>query len=363
MKVPLIDLHAQFQTIEDEIRAAINSVLDRQKFILDEEVSGLEQEIAALTGTRFAVGCASGTDALLLSLLAAGVEPGDEVITTAYSFFATAGMISWLDAKPVFVDIDPVTFNMRTDQIRSKITPRTKSIIAVHLFGQCCEMESILSHGLPVIEDAAQAIGSSRNGKQAGSTGFTGCFSFFPTKNLGGYGDGGMIVTNDESTAQKIKSLRAHGQEGHRYHHQFIGTNSRLDEMQAAVLRVKLQHLEKWNSMRTQNATYYSEHLRHLPLRLPTIQKNNTGNFHQYVIQCAPRDALKDFLAQREIGTAIYYPIILPLQPCFSYLGSRKGDFPDAEKCAETSLALPIFAELKTEQLQFVVESISSFFQ
>jgi dTDP-4-amino-4,6-dideoxygalactose transaminase len=363
MKVPLIDLQAQYRTIQEEIRQALEAVLQRQKFILGEEVRGLENEIAEWTGSRFAVGCASGTDALLLSLLALQIGSGDEVITTSYSFFATAGMISWVKAKPVFVDIDPDTFNLRTDQIASRITPRTKAILAVHLFGQCCPMEELTQFHLPVIEDAAQAIGSTRHSKQAGSFGISGCFSFFPTKNLGAYGDGGMIVTQDEDFAHKLRVLRSHGQETQRYHHERIGTNSRLDEIQAAVLRVKLKKLKQWNEKRRQNAAYYNEHLRNLPFRLPVIEQDNLSNFHQYVIQTDQRDALKNYLTENGIGTAIYYPIALPLQPCFSELGHKSGDFPNAERCSVTSLALPIHAELTQQQLEFVADKVFRFFQ
>ncbi|MGH9857214.1 MAG: DegT/DnrJ/EryC1/StrS family aminotransferase, partial [Acidobacteriota bacterium] len=316
-----------------------------------------------LTNSRAAIGCASGSDALLLSLVGLGIGPGDEVITTAYSFFATVGMIAWLGATPVFVDIHSETFNLRADQIASKITQRTKAIIAVDLFGQCCAVEKLTGYGLPVIEDAAQAIGSTRNGKPAGSMGLCGCFSFFPTKNLGGYGDGGMIVTNDEEFARKLRMLRSHGQDAERYIHRIVGTNSRLDEIQAAVLRVKLKHLAEWNRKRASNAAFYNTHLRDLPVELPVVEDGNVSNFHQYVIKTKDRDRLRQFLSDQGIGTAIHYPVILPLQPCFANLGHKPGDFPDSERCAETSLALPVHAELSTEQLEFVTFSISRFFQ
>ncbi|MCI0414796.1 DegT/DnrJ/EryC1/StrS family aminotransferase [bacterium] len=363
MKVPLIDLQAQFLNLQPEIHQAIESVLASQKFILGEEGRSLESRIAELTQTSFAVGCASGTDALLLSLRAVGIGPGDEVITTAYSFFATGGMISWIGAVPVFVDIDPGTFNLLPEQVGKKITAKTKAILAVHLFGQCCSIEQLLPFNLPVIEDAAQAIGSMRNGKPAGSIGISGCFSFFPTKNLGAYGDGGMIVTSDETLAKKLKMLRAHGQESQRYYHSFIGTNSRLDELQAAVLRVKLKYLQQWNEKRAANAAYYNERLKDLPLEIPVIDAANTSNFHQYVIRSKNRDRLKNYLADQGIGTGIYYPLILPLQPCFSELGYKAGDFPNAEECSATSLALPVYPELTAEQLEFVVHHISHFLQ
>ena len=363
MRVPLIDLQTQFRNLQHEIHQSIESVLTRQKFILDEEVRALEKGIAELTQSNFAIGCASGTDALLLSLRALGIGAGDEVITTAYSFFATGGMISWIGAVPVFVDIDPGTFNLLPAQVANKITAKTKAILAVHLFGQCCAIEQLQQFNLPLIEDAAQAIGSLRNGRPAGSIGISGCFSFFPTKNLGGYGDGGMIVTQDEEFAKKLRMLRTHGQEAQRYHHTLIGTNSRLDELQAAVLRVKLRYLQQWNEKRAANAAYYDEHLKHLPLELPVIDSANTSNFHQYVIQCKNRDRLKSYLADQGIGTGVYYPLILPLKPCFSELGYKAGDFPNAEKCSGSSLALPIYPELTAEQLEFVVQHISHFLQ
>lgn len=366
MNVPLIDLKAQYESIRGEIRQAIDRVLDTQKFILSSEVAGLEKETAEFCKTRFAVGCASGTDALLLSLIALGIEEGDEVLTTAYSFFSTAGMITWLKAKPVFVDIDPQTFNLRSDQIANRITKKTKAIIAVHLFGQCSRMEELSSFDLPLIEDAAQGIGATRNGRLAGSMGATGCLSYFPTKNLGGYGDGGMITTQDPEIAQKLRGLRAHGldsQNPQQYRHSIVGTNSRLDEIQAAVLRVKMKFLGEWNLKRGKNASFYSENLKGLPLQTPVIDSGNTHTFHQYVIKTDARDALKETLAQKGIGSAVYYPIPLPLQPCFSNLGYRPGEFPDAEKCAATSLALPIYPELTTQQLEYVVSGIRTFYQ
>lgn len=363
MNVPLIDLKAQYQTIRGEIRQAIDRVLENQKFILDQEVAGLEKETAEFCSTRFAVGCASGTDALLLSMLALNIREGDEVITTSYSFFSTAGMISWLKAKPVFVDIDPGTFNLRTDEVAGKMTPRTRAIVTVHLFGQCSKMEDLTSLGIPVIEDAAQCIGAIRNGRAAGSMGVTGCFSYFPTKNLGGYGDGGMITTQDEEIAKRLRILRAHGQGSQQYFHHLVGTNSRLDELQAAILRVKMKHLTEWNLKRQKNAALYSENLKDLPLQVPKIDPGNTSTFHQYVIKTDARNALKEALSTKGIGTAIYYPIPLPLQPCFSSLGFKPGDFPNAEKCAATSLALPIYPELTQGQLESVVSGIRTFFQ
>ncbi len=326
-------------------------------------MAGLEKETTEFCSTRFAVACASGTDALLLSMLALNIREGDEVITTSYSFFSTAGMISWLKAKPVFVDIDPGTFNLRTDEVASKVTPRTKAIIAVHLFGQCSKIEDLTRLRIPVIEDAAQCIGAVRNGRPAGSTGVTGCFSYFPTKNLGGYGDGGMIATQNEEIAKRLRILRAHGQDSQQYLHHLVGTNSRLDELQAAILRVKMKHLAEWNSKRQKNADFYSENLKGFPLQVPQIDAGNTSTFHQYVIKTKTRNALKEALSAKGIGTAIYYPVPLPLQPCFSDLGHKPGDFPNAEECAATCLALPIYPELTQGQLESVVSGIRTFFQ
>jgi dTDP-4-amino-4,6-dideoxygalactose transaminase len=363
MQVPLIDLQAQYATIREEIGRAIERVLTRQKFILDTEVEGLEAEIAAECGTGFAIGCASGTDALLLSLLGLDLKEGDEVITTGYSFFSTASMIAWLKAKPVFVDVDPDTFNMNTADVRRCITARTRAIIAVHLFGQCCEIEELKANGLPVIEDAAQAIGSLRDEKPAGSFGITGCFSFFPTKNLGGYGDGGMISTNDEELAARLKMLRTHGQGVRQYLHPLLGTNSRLDELQAAVLRVKLKHLADWNRKRNENAAHYRRELADLPLQLPVIDSRNVSNYHQFVIKTRERDRLKAALTEKGIGTAVYYPVPIPYQPCFDTLGYKPGAFPNAESCAATSLALPVYPELTQPQLEAVTSAIRSFYQ
>jgi dTDP-4-amino-4,6-dideoxygalactose transaminase len=363
MSVPLIDLKTQYKKLQQEIRAAIDRVLEKQQFILGEEGALLEQEIADLCGTRFAIGCASGTDALLLSLLALGIGEGDEVITSSYSFFSTAGMIAWLKARPVFVDIDPDTFLLRSEQVASKITPKTRAIIGVDLFGQCCRNEELAGLGVPLIEDAAQAIGARRNGKSAGSLGVTGCFSFFPTKNLGAYGDGGMVTTNDENIATRIRQLRVHGEGAQKYLHEIVGTNSRLDEIQAAVLRVKLKYLSDWNKQRNENAEYYRSRLSHLPVYLPKNENGNEHTFHQFVIRTGSRDQLRAALTNKGIGSGIYYPVPLPLQPCFADLKHRKGDFPHAENCAGTSLALPVHADLTPEQRETVVTAVRDFFE
>jgi dTDP-4-amino-4,6-dideoxygalactose transaminase len=363
MKVPLIDLKAQYKGIQEEIQDAIQSVLETQKFILDSQVHALEEDLARFCNTKFTIACASGTDAILLSLIALGIEPGDEVITTAYSFFSTAGMIAWIRGRPVFVDVDRHTFNMRPELVGRKITPKTKAILAVHLFGQCCRIEELLKIGPPVIEDAGQAIGAMRNHNPAGSVGITGCFSFFPTKNLGGYGDGGFITTNNPDLAAQLRELRAHGEGSQKYVHDRVGTNSRLDEIQACVIRVKLKHLNKWNELRRRHAAVYSRELANLPIDLPRVDPENTPNFHQYVIQVRERDRLRTELADREIGTGIYYPVPLPLQPCFSHLGYRKEDYPEANQCSENSLALPIYPELTEAQLAHVISSIRSFYK
>jgi dTDP-4-amino-4,6-dideoxygalactose transaminase len=362
MQVPLIDLKAQYNIIRNEIHEAIDAVLESQKFILSDRVKEFENEAARFCETNYAIGCASGTDAVMLSLLAAGIQEGDEVITTSYSFFATAGMIAWVKAKPVFVDIDPATFNMKTDAVKARITNRTRAIVAVHLFGQCARMEDLQDLGFPVIEDACQSIGASRYGRKAGSLGFTGCFSFFPTKNLGGYGDGGMITTHSNDTALKLRQLRGHG-ESSRYHHTSVGTNSRLDELQAAVLSVKFRYLEQWNRKRAEHAEYYDDNLSGLPLRLPRTDTGNHSIHHQYVVLTESRDRLKQFLADRGIGTAIYYPLPLPHQPCFSYLGLKPGQFPGAELCAAQSLALPIYPEMTQQQQEYVASTIRSFYR
>lgn len=362
MNVPFIDLKAQFATIRTEVQEAIHGILETQQFILGPEVAALEQEISLFTHTQHAIGCASGTDALLLCLTALGVGPGDEVITSAYSFFATAGSIAWLGAKPVFLDIDPDTYLMRVEQTESRITTKTKAIVGVHLFGQCCRIEELSRFDIPVIEDAAQAIGAFRDGLPAGSLGKASCFSFFPTKNLGAYGDGGMITTNDDRIAERIRELHAHGEKSPRYHHQTLGINSRLDALQAAVLRVKLRRLNSWNLQRARHARHYIEKLNGLPLILPKIENGNSSNFHQFLIQTDHRDSLQEFLKERQIQTAVYYPVPLPHQPCFTAYGYQQGQFPDAERCSQNSLALPVYPELSAEQLDHVTNSIHDFF-
>ena len=369
MHVPLIDLKAQYQQIKGEILQVLREVCEDQRFILGPQGQKLEQEIAAYLGIAHAVGVASGSDALLLSLMAIGVGPGDEVITTPYTFFATAGAISRLGARPVFVDIEPTAFNIHPDQIEAKLTKCAKAIIPVHLFGQCCEMEPILKLArlkkIKVIEDAAQAMGAIHHGQKAGTIGDLGCFSFFPTKNLGGYGDGGMISTRDGDIARLLRLLRVHGSE-ERYYHLEVGCNSRLDELQAAVLRVKLNYLEQWNSARRELAQRYhrlftdAELLSYL--KLPEAIRGNAHVFHQYVIRAQQRDKLRHYLKEKGVDTEIYYPVPLHLQICYRNLGYREGDFPEAERLAKEVLALPIYPELTDKQQSYVVEQIKSFY-
>ncbi len=372
--VPLLDLKAQYETIKDEVREAIDRVLASQRFILGPEVEAFEEEIAAYSQTKYGIGVSSGTDALLVSLMATGVGPGDEVITTPYTFFATAGSIARLHAKPVFVDIDPLTYNIDPEKIEAAITPRTKAIIPVHLYGQMADMDPIMEiaerHGLYVIEDAAQAIGAEYKGRRAGSVGHLGCFSFFPSKNLGGFGDGGMVVTNDADLAERVRILRVHGAKPKYYHH-VVGGNFRLDAIQAAVLRVKLRHLDEWTAARQRNANRYRELFREAGLlergeaiTLPHDAGWGRHIYNQFVIRVPKRrDELKAYLGENGIGSAVYYPVPLHLQKCFADLGYKAGDFPESEKATHETLALPVYPELSAYQSAVVVDSIRRFFQ
>lgn len=369
MNVPLLDLKAQFRGIKKEVMDAVETTCDEQAFVLGSRVVELEQALASYVGASHAVGVASGSDALLLSLMALGVGQGDEVITVPFTFFATAGAVSRLGAKPVFVDIRPDTFNMDPQQIEQKITDKTKAIIPVHLFGQCAEMNAINAIAkrkkLTVIEDACQAIGAMQNGIKAGALGDTGCFSFFPSKNLGGFGDGGLITTNDAKLNEALAMLRVHGSRV-RYVHEQIGINSRLDALQAAILRVKLNHLDRWTEGRRRNAARYERLFTEARLldrvTLPITQPGNYHVFNQYTIRAQRRDELKDFLKDRGIGTEIYYPIPMHVQDCYRFLGHKKGAFPVSEQAAAEALSLPIFAELTDAQLGHVVESIKAFY-
>ena len=407
MNVPLLDLKSQYESIKPEINAAIAEVCESQKFILGPQVKACEEAIATYCGCTHAVGVSSGTDALLVSLMADGIGPGDEVITTAYSFFATAGCIARLGAKPVFVDIDPVTYNIDPSRLQELITENTKAILPVHLFGQMADMDPIMDiakqHKLVVIEDAAQAIGAEYKGRRAGSIGHYGCFSFFPSKNLGAFGDGGMVVTNDPERADKLRVLRAHGSKP-KYYHKLVGGNFRLDTLQAAIVLAKLKHLDDWTAKRQSNAKRYdavfegsglvSSGLIRLPqtasysmtkdqstkdagrctvpgLRSPVSPSTSTlastsssrHIFNQYVIRVPRRSDLQAFLKEHGVGTEVYYPLPLHLQECFSYLGLKVGDYPESEKAAKETLAIPVYPELSDDQAHYVVDSIKTFYR
>ena len=367
MAVPLLDLKAQYATLRQEIRAAVERVLESQQFILGPEVEALEHEIAAYSACRYGIGVSSGTDALLAALMALDIRPDDEVITSPYTFFASVGSIARLGARPVFVDIDPLTYNLDPARIEAVITPRTRAIIPVHLFGQMADMEPILEvaarRNLFLIEDAAQAIGAEYKGKRAGSLGHCGCFSFFPSKNLGGYGDGGMVTTNDAQLAQRVRQLRSHGEQS-RYEHTRVGGNFRLDALQAAVLRVKLQHLDTWTAARQRNADTYRRLFAFHGLEavsLPVEAPQRRHIYNQFVVQSTHRDALLATLQRQGIGAAIYYPTPLHLQPCFTALGYRRDAFPHSEDAAKRSLALPIYPELSPAMQEEVVQAVVAF--
>lgn len=370
MQVPLLDLKEQNQLLRPEIEAALGRVLDTNAFILGPEVAELEKELAEYCTTRHAIGCASGSDALLLAMMALDVQAGDEVITTPYSFFATVSAVTRLGAIPVFVDIDPQTYNLDVGQVESKITGRTKAIQPVHLYGQCADMKALrevaAEYSIPLVEDAAQAIGAEEDGVRAGAMSDIGCFSFYPSKNLGGMGDGGFMTTNDDDLARKLKALRVHGSE-ERYYHKWVGLNSRLDGFQAAVLRVKLPHLDKWTDRRKANADNYRNLFMDSGLAeqicLPLERENGRHIYNQFVIGIpGRRDELRAFLTEQGIGTDVYYPVSLHLQECFSYLGHKEGDFPESERASRETLALPIFPELRPEQQEYVVQNIGKFF-
>ena len=369
--VPALDLKAQFQAIRDEINRVVRDVIESQHFIMGPEVTGLEGDVARYCGVAHGVGCASGSDALLLPLLALGIGPGDEVITSPYSFFATAGSIWRTGAKPVFADIEPETYNLDPSKIEAAITPRTRAIIPVHLYGQAAAMDSIneiaARHGLTVLEDAAQAIGAAYHGERAGGLGHVAAFSFYPSKNLGGFGDAGMVTTADPDLAKRVARLRVHGMEP-KYHHHEVGFNSRLDALQAAVLRVKLRHLDVWTAGRRAVAARYRELFAEENLNgrvgLPVERPGLFHVYNQFVIRvpAAARDPLRAHLSSQRIGSEIYYPIPLHLQVCFAALGHKPGDFPNAEAAARETLALPMYPELNDEALRHVVASIGRFF-
>ncbi len=377
--VPLLDLRAQYATIREEINEAIMRVMESQYFILGPEVEALEQEVAAYSQCKFGIGMSSGTDALLVALMSIDVKQGDEIITSPYTFFATAGSIARLGAKAVFVDIDPYTFNIEPIAIEAAITKRTKAIIPVHIFGQMADMDAIMDiahkHNLYVIEDAAQAIGSEDKGRRAGTLGHLGCFSFFPSKNLGGIGDGGMVTANDPELAAKVKRLRNHGYRK-KYYNQEIGGNFRLDAIQAAALRVKLPHLDHWTAARQSNANLYrrlfaaaalsspqKQTTDSTPVVVPTALPDYRHIYNQFVIRCQQRNELLAYLKERQIGCEIYYPVALHLQECFVDWGYQPGDFPISERAADETLALPIYPELTESMQEIVVEAIANFYQ
>jgi dTDP-4-amino-4,6-dideoxygalactose transaminase len=368
--VPLLDLKAQYEPLRAEILEAITRVCDSQRFIMGPEVEGLERELESYLGVHHAIGMSSGTDAILAALMALGIGPGDEVITSTYSFFATAGGIARVGAKPVLVDIQPDTFNIDPDATIAAMTPRTRAIVPVHLFGQAADLMPILNActkpGVPVVEDAAQAIGATYWDHAVGSFGAIGCFSFFPSKNLGAFGDAGFVTTNDASLAKQLRLVRNHGMEPKYYHH-LVGGNFRLDAMQAAVLRVKLPHLESWTAGRQRNAARYRLLFENAGLtgcvRLPVEAPNRTHIYNQFVIRVPERDALKAHLDRSGIGTEVYYPVPFHMQKCFESLGHDAGDFPHAEAAAGESLALPIYPELTEAQQAAVVDAVKSFYR
>jgi len=361
-QVPMLDLQAQYRPIRDAIIDAVTRVCDSQRFIMGPEVEGMERDLAAYLGVTHAVGVSSGTDAILLAMMALGIGPGDEVITSTYSFFATAGCVARIGATPVFVDIDPVTYNIDSAATAAAVTSRTRAIIPVHLYGQSADLDPLLEiatrAGVPLIEDAAQAIGATYKGRMVGGVGRVGCFSFFPSKNLGAFGDGGLVTTNDDALAASLRRLRVHGAD-RQYYHQVIGGNFRLDALQAAVLRVKLPHLAGWTEARRRNAARYDELFAEAGLTgrvtLPVAAPDRRHIFNQYVIRVPQRDAVKAHLESRHVGCAIYYPVPFHEQACFAYLGYRTGQFPQAELAARETLALPIYGELTAEQQRYVV--------
>ena len=391
--VPLLDLKAQYASIRGEVREAIDRVAESQHFILGPEVEALEREVAAYSSCVYGVGVSSGSDALLVALMAIDLKPGDEVITTPYTFFATAGAVARLGAKSVFVDVDPLTYNIEPAALEAAVTERTRAIIPVHLYGQMADMEPIMEvarrHNLTVIEDAAQAIGSEYKGRRAGSIGHFGCFSFFPSKNLGGFGDGGMVTANDPGLADRVKLLRNHGYRP-KYYNKVVGGNFRLDAIQAAILRVKLKHLDAWTAARQRNAARYRDLFEEAELSvapeslarsqhgadagkaspladvagvvLPTEAPERRHIYNQFVIRSGRRDDLMAFLKARKIGTEIYYPVPMHLQECFANLGHRAGDFPESERAAAETLALPIYPELTDEMMATVVEAVADFY-
>jgi len=366
MLVPILDLKAQFATIRDEVMQAIAEVCETQQLCLGPAVEEFEKQIAAYCGSKHAIGVSSGSDALLVSLMALEIGPGDEVITTPFTFFATAGAIARLGAKCVFADVDEDSFNIDPALIQEKITEKTRAILPVHLFGQIARMKPILEmaahHNLAVVEDACQSIGATQNGTKAGNFGQLGCFSFYPTKNLGAFGDAGLVVTNDDKLAERVRLLRTHGAKD-KYFYERIGGNFRLDAIQAAVLSVKLKYLDRWSEQRRQNAALYDGLFAGSVVKTPKIDANNVSIFHQYTIRVPDRNKLRRFLAGNGVSSAVFYPRPLHLQQCFAYLGYKQGDFPVAERLSAEVLSLPVYPELTKEQIEYVARTILNFYQ
>ncbi len=372
--VPLLDLRKQYATIREEVKRATEELFESQMFILGPRVEAFEKAIAAYVGTRHAVGMSSGTDAQLAAMMALGIGAGDDVVTSPYTFFSTAGAVARLGARPVFCDIDPATFNLDPDKLAKAITPGTKAIQPVHLFGQCADMEPILDEatrkGIPVLEDACQSLGAAYRGRKAGALGTFGCFSFFPSKNLGGFGDGGMVTTDDEELAGRLRALRMHG-ETSRYHHRYVGGNFRLDALQAAILHVKLPYLDGWAEGRRRNAReiealyfeYGGKPYSGGGLAFPREAAGCHHVFNQFVVRVGTgrREALRQRLAERQVGHAVYYPVSLHQQECFAHLGGGPGNFPEAEKAASETIALPVFPELTGEQKRFLAFTLAEF--
>ena len=367
-RVPLLDLQAQYRPLREELLAAVVRVCDSQRFTMGPEVAALEEEMARMLGIRHAIAVSSGTDALLLALTVLEIKAGDDVVTTTYSFFATAAAIVRVGARPILVDIDPATFNIDPERVRLALTPRTRAILPVHLFGLSADLDPIADlasrAGIPIVEDAAQAIGATYKSRRVGGIGAFGCFSFFPSKNLGAFGDAGLITTNDDGLAKRARLLRTHGMEP-KYYHLLVGGNFRMDALQAAVIRVKAPHLAAWTDARRANAQRYGTLFRDAALgdrvTLPVEPPDRRHIFNQFVIRTADRDGLKRYLDDRGIGTEIYYPVPFHLQPCFANLGHRRGEFPHAERAAGESLALPIYGELTEAQQEAVVEAVAGF--
>ena len=362
--VPLLDLTAQFRSIEPEIREAMDRVVTSGRFIQGPEVVEFEKEVGAYCRVPHAIACASGTDALILAMRALGVGPGDEVVTPAYSFLASASAIALVGGKPVFVDIEPDTYNIDLAKLEAALTPRTKAVIVVHLFGQCANLDTVKTicerRGVPLVEDAAQAIGAEWNGKRAGSVGDIGCFSFFPSKNLGAFGDGGLVVSTRADLGDKLRLLREHGARP-KYNHIELGMNSRLDALQAAILRVKLRHLENWTEGRRRNADLYRERLAGAAVGLPVARPEARHIYNQFVIRSTKREELRAHLATAGVGTEIYYPKPMHTQPCFASLGHTEGDFPVSEAASRETLAVPIYPELTKEQIAYVADRVREF--